>query len=801
LFKDEAGRWLESNQAMRSAFQLEGIRTNGKTDIELAALVHSPYKDALLRCDQTDKRAWELGTTSRLEEKITALDGNQIIFDILKVPLFHHDGGRKGLVIVGRDVSELRRKEELILAREQELITLTDNSPELIIRYDTKCRRVFINPTLEKVVGIPAKRLLGITPTECWSFPEDVMQAETYQSNVQRVLDHAQPYEWEVTLRSPINNDDSVFLIRAVPEFDREGKIQSVLTFGSNISGRKRIEKSLRISSSVFNNANEAIIISDSNNNILDVNNAFTHITGYSREEVLGLNPRILSSGRQNATFYKAMWRALKKDGSWRGEVWNRRKSGEVYAEMLSISVLKDDSAQVQRYVAIFSDISHIKAHEEELSRVANFDALTNLPNRRLLADRLNQAILTAQRSGKILVVCYMDIDGFKQVNDLYGHDIGDRLLIAITKRLQDMLRAGDTLARLGGDEFVMLFNQLSRRDECLQLLDRILEVVEMPVTLLQKEVKVSASIGVAFYDESHEDGDSMLRQADQAMYAAKQMGKNRYHLYDANYDLQLRKLHELRLRIAQGLKNNEFELFYQPKIELGSNRIYGAEALIRWNHPDLGLLSPAEFLPSLENSDLEIKLGEWVIKKALAQSRCWSIEGLSLEISINISPHHILSDSFAKYLEHWIKRYPLESTACLQIEILETTALEDISKSSEIISACKQLGVSFAIDDFGTGYSSLAYLRKISADTLKIDQSFVRNMLVEKGDLAIVQGIIALAKTFGLNTVAEGIERSEHAHVLKELGCMYGQGYGISKPIPANDFATWYASWDHLIL
>lgn len=790
-FKDGHGRWLESNDAARSVFNLDVASVHGKTDVELSEIVDSRYKEALLRCSETDQHAWEQGETSRAEEIMLTPRGEQVVFDVIKVPLFHDDGSRKGLVIVGRDVSVLRRQAEIISARERELRTLTDNSPEVIIRYDKECRRIFINPAHEKYTGISASVLLGKTPTEYWSLTDDQDGAIIFQSNLQKVLDSGQAREWELTWCRP-NLSTECILIRAVAEFGIDGQVESVLTFGGSISDQKQIEGSLRTAASVFDNTREAVIISDENNLILDVNAAFTQITGYSRDEVLGRNPKLLSSGRQDTAFYKEMWQSLHHDNNWRGEIWNRRKSGEIYAELLSISVIKDDAGRVQRYVAVFSDISHLKAHEAELSRIANFDVLTNLPNRRLLVDRLSQAILSAQRSGKLLVVCYMDIDGFKQVNDQYGHDIGDQLLIAVTSRLHEILRAGDTLARLGGDEFVMLFNELTRQQECLQLLDRILEMIAMPVILDSHIIKISASIGVSFYAENHEDGDTLLRQADQAMYVAKQMGKNRYHLYDAQYDQQLRALHEIRQRISQGLASNEFELFYQPKIELISNQVYGAEALIRWNHPEQGLLTPADFLSIIEGSELEIKIGEWVIENSLAQIHDWGNTGLSLEVSINISARHLLSEDFMVCLSRCLNKFPLRNGCSLQIEVLETTALEDMVKSTEIIHTCQKLGINFALDDFGTGYSSLAYLRKISVDTLKIDQSFVRDMLIDKGDSAIVQGIIALANTFALKTVAEGVETPAHIQMLIEMGCQYGQGYGISRPLSAKNFLRW---------
>ncbi|MBY0579830.1 MAG: PAS domain S-box protein, partial [Burkholderiales bacterium] len=661
-FKDGEGHWLESNFAARQTFGLGKFDPRGKTDEELSAIAEPRFGEALLQCRRTDEAAWHAVNVTRLEEIIPLDDGRQLSFDVIKKPLFREDGTRAGLVIVGRDITEIKKAEE-----------------------------------------------------------------------------------------------------------------------------------NLRISASVFDNSQEAVVITDANNTIVEVNPAFTRITGYSRDEVLGKNPKLLSSGRQDKSFYAAMWKSLEQEKAWRGEIWNRRKSGEIYAEQLSISAICNNDGKVQRHVGVFSDISHLKTHEAELSRMAHYDALTGIPNRVLLADRLNQAIIRAQRNGRMLAICYMDLDGFKRVNDQYGHETGDRLLVHITHRLQEALRAGDTVARLGGDEFVMLFNDLASEDECFQVLDRILEIVAMPVIIGGNEILVSASIGVTFYPADDEDGDTLLRHADQAMYVAKQTGKNRYHLYDSEHDQRLRFLHKTRRRIQQGLNDGEFELFYQPKVELVSGKVMGAEALIRWHHPERGLLLPAEFLPSIENSDVEIQVGEWVMDTALAQLDAWRGEGFRLEISINISAHHLQSPDFASTLRSKLTRYPQLPPNSLQIEVLETAALRDIVQSSETIEICRGLGVSFALDDFGTGYSSLAYLRKLLAETLKIDQSFVHGMLTDEGDHAIVQGIVALAKTFHRQTVAEGIEAPEHIRILIELGCLYGQGYGIARPMPTGDFLKWH--------
>jgi diguanylate cyclase (GGDEF)-like protein/PAS domain S-box-containing protein len=735
-----------------------------------------------------DRKAMESEGTSVNEEWVTfADDGHRELLETFKSPMHDTAGNLIGVLGIARDITERKRAELQLIESELQYRTLADSGQALIwtAGKDNLCE--YFNKVWLEFTGRSLEQELG----NGWAegvHPDDLQDCVAVYVDK---FDRREKFGMDYRLR---RHDGEYRWIRdeGCPRYNNQGEFIGYIGYCLDITERKEAEECLLVTASVFESSQEAILITDANNKIIEVNPAFTLITGYSREEVLGRNPKLLNSGRQDNDFYAAMWCSLTQKKAWRGEIWNRRKTGEIYAELLSISVICDNEGRVRRHVAVFSDISYLKEHENELSRIANFDALTGVPNRRLLADRLRQAIARAQRSGRMLAVCYIDLDGFKQVNDLHGHGVGDQLLVNITSRLQEALRAGDTLARLGGDEFAVLFNDLVREQECLQVLDRILDIIAKPIMIGSNKILVSASIGVTFYPSDNEDGDTLLRHADQAMYVAKQTGKNRYHLYDAEHDQRVRSLHESRRRIQQGLERGEFELFYQPKIMLASGNVIGVEALIRWNHLERGLLLPAEFLPFIEDSALDIQLGEWVMDTALAQIDAWYREGLVLEVSINISAHHLQSPDFVEKLARRLARYPELPRDKLQIEVLETAALADIDQSAETIESCRALGVNFALDDFGTGYSSLAYLRKLSTETLKIDQSFVRGMLTNEGDRAIVQGIIALAKTFGRKTVAEGMETTELIQVLVEVGCMYGQGYGIAYPMPSEDFQAW---------
>ncbi len=559
---------------------------------------------------------------------------------------------------------------------------------------------------------------------------------------------------------------------------------------------RQKAQAAQRLAASVFANSQEGIVITDAQNQILDVNAAFTRISGYTRDEVIGRNPKLLGSGRQGADFYAAMWKVIQATGAWHGEIWNRRKSGEVYAEMLSIDAVLDEAGNLLHYVGAFSDISQIKEHQAELERIAHYDALTSLPNRRLLADRLEQELARTRRSGRSLALCYLDLDGFKPVNDQYGHDAGDLLLVEIGRRLQTAARAVDTVARIGGDEFVLLLCDLVQEQECFHALDRILKSVARPVAIDLDQIVVGASIGVTLFPRDDSDADTLMRHADQAMYLAKESGKNRFHIFDAEHDRLIKANRETLQHMEKAFLHDQFVLFYQPKVDMISGKVVGAEALIRWLHPQRGVLSPAEFLPLLSGTNLEVRVDEWVIETALKQLEVWTESCPQLVVSVNVSAHHLLRPNFVAQLKAALQRHPTVSPGQLELEILETTAINDVTNASRTLANCISLGVSFALDDFGTGYSSLTYFRKLPVGTLKIDQSFVRDMIEDPEDFGIIESVIALAKTFNRPVIAEGVETLDHGAMLTIMGCRLAQGYGIARPMPALQLPEWIAQW-----
>ncbi|WP_263769072.1 EAL domain-containing protein [Propionivibrio soli] len=445
----------------------------------------------------------------------------------------------------------------------------------------------------------------------------------------------------------------------------------------------------------------------------------------------------------------------------------------------------------------LVTDITERKEHQKQLEHIAHYDVLTTLPNRVLLADRLHQAMTQEQRRGSRLAVVYLDLDGFKAINDRHGHETGDQLLIALAARMKRTLREGDTLARLGGDEFVAVLLDLDDALVSAPTLTRLLDAAAQPVLLGNSLLQVSASLGVTFYPQTDDvDADQLLRQADHAMYQAKLAGKNRYHVFDADQDRHLRGHHESVERIRHALAAREFVLYYQPKVNLRRGTVVGAEALIRWQHPQKGLLAPGVFLPAIENHALAVDIGEWVIDTALTQMEVWRAQGLNIPVGVNISARHLQEPDFVDRLQGLLAAHPGVRASDLSLEVLETSALEDVDRASRVIEACREIGVMFALDDFGTGYSSLTYLKRLPVTQLKIDQSFVRDMLDDPDDLTILEGVISLADAFRRQVIAEGVETVEHGELLLQLGCDLAQGYGIARPMAAADFPAWSATW-----
>jgi diguanylate cyclase (GGDEF)-like protein/PAS domain S-box-containing protein len=692
-----------------------------------------------------------------------------------------------------REVAERKRAEQQAAELNHDFVAFLDNTSDFIYFKDMHSRLRFCSQTLARITGHAHWRdMLGKHDSEIFT----TAIARVYQEEEIPIFRDGTPLLNRVDPYLDQHGNAGWVSTNKWPLKDAQGQVVGLFGISHDITQLRLADDKLRQAANVFTFAREGIMITDPQGVILDVNNAFTRITGYSHADIVGLTPRALSSGRQDKDFYKTLWDSLHDQGHWYGEIWNRRKNGEVYAEMLTVSAVRDAQGQPQQYVALFSDITTAKEHQSQLEHIAHFDSLTGLPNRVVLADRLSQAMAQVVRRGQLLAVVFLDLDGFKSVNDQHGHEAGDQLLIALADRMRQALREGDTFARIGGDEFVAVLLDLEDAQACVPTLNRLLAAAAQPVSSHGALLRVTSSLGVTLYPQPGVDADQLLRQADQAMYQAKLAGKNRFHIFDAEQDSQLRGHHEHLDRIRAALLDNELLLYYQPKVHMRSGALVGVEALIRWQHPQHGLLSPAEFLPEIEGHQLSLEVGDWVIETALAQLQTWSAEGLQTSVSVNVGALQLQHPDFVSKLRASLDAHPGLGQARLQLEILETSALQDVNHVSQVIDACRDIGVRCALDDFGTGYSSLTYLRRLPVSTLKIDQSFVINMLEGPQDMAILQGVIGLAKSFGRSVIAEGVETTAHGTQLLLLGCELAQGYGIARPMPAQRLSAWAASW-----
>lgn len=556
---------------------------------------------------------------------------------------------------------------------------------------------------------------------------------------------------------------------------------------------RSKNEEQLKLASQVFVEAHDGIFITQTDGTIIDVNPAFCKITGYKRDEVLGKNPNILNSQKQNDKFYNDMWECLTAHGYWKGELWNLKKNGELYAELLTISSLKDNSGKTLHYMGLFSDITQIKNQNRTLEQMAHYDALTLLPNRTLFIDRFNQAITHADRTKHSLAVCFIDLDNFKPINDNYGHKVGDTILVEVAERIKSKLRNGDTVSRQGGDEFALLLNDVGTFADCEDILKRVHNSLAQPFIHEGISHIITASTGVTLYPHDHGDLDTLIRHADQAMYQVKLSGGDGYRLFNKEKDQQIIKQQHKLNKIINALEQDEFTLFYQPKVNMKTGEVYGVEALIRWFSPEDGLIPPMEFLPTVESTNVEIQLGLWVINKAVQQLVQWQSEGLTIEVSINISSYHLQSATFIDDLKNILSKYKKLDASYIQLEILESSVLGDLNAISNTLNSCRDLfGLQIALDDFGTGYSSLTHIKSLPANTIKIDQSFVIDMLDDANNYSIINGVLSLANSFSRDVIAEGVETTEHGLMLLMMGCDKAQGYGIARPMPATDFNNW---------
>ena len=724
-----------------------------------------------------------------LEYEICLADGTNKVIHVLGEVSRNSEG--KPLLMRGtvHDITDRKQAEKALQESEQRLSALLDTLPVGVSISTVKEGKILeVNRAGLDLMGRGRDDVIGKTAAELGIF----MDADDRARLIDRLHREGRVENFEVAFRAP-TGQMQFHLLHA--KLFRLGGEELIALTRQDVTERKKADAETKIAATAFE-SQEGMVITDADNVILRVNRAFTEITGYTPEEAIGRNPRMLSSGRQNAKFYKSMWEDINRSGGWEGEIWNRRKSGEIYPEHLTITAVKDQDGMVTNYIGAMSDITQRKNAEEEIKRLAFFDPLTHLPNRRLLLDRLQQAFAYATRNIRLGAIMFIDLDNFKNLNDSLGHDFGDLLLQQVAHRLSASVREGDTVARLGGDEFVVMLEFLSgdSMEAAAQtevIGEKILVTLSQPYQLASHEFRCTASVGITLFGNKPQSTDELMKQADIALYQAKKGGRNTLRFFDPEMQDTINAHAALEGELHKALEKREFQLFYQVQVDR-NGRALGAEALIRWRHPKHGLVSPAQFVQLAEDTGLILPIGLWVLDTACAQLKAWQRDESTrnLVLAVNVSAKQFRDEQFVRHVQSAVQRHDI-NPPLLKLELTESLLLEDIELAIEKMRKLKEFGVRISLDDFGTGYSSLFYLKRLPLDQIKIDQSFVRNIATDRGDIVMVRTIVELGMNFELDIVAEGLETETQFELLNRYGCSIFQGYLFSKPVPIEQFET----------
>jgi diguanylate cyclase (GGDEF)-like protein/PAS domain S-box-containing protein len=764
--------WSEAVYRMmqRDPARFEPSRTSWLRDI-----VHPDDRERLRAAgDRT------IGSGARLdiEHRIVLPDGS-VRYVHQRGELMRDEEGRPShLIGIIQDITERKRSEEQVKASEERLRRLVETTHVVPWTFDPHEQRyTYVGPQIEKIVGYAAEQWCEGSLWRERLHPDD--RAVALQALRGRGEDR------EVEFRFQAADGHWVWLREMISRVPRQDGPDTLQGFLMDVTDQKRAAEQLRLAAEVFQSSGEAIVISDAQLRIVTVNPAFTAITGYTPQEAEGRTPYDLSRGVRSPEHDRDLLNEVQRCGYWQGEVWDRRKSGDSYPKWLTLSAVRDVNGRIANYIEIFSDISERKEREERVRHLAHHDALTGLPNRALLTDRITQAIAMAHRNESLAAVMFLDLDRFKNVNDSLGHSVGDKLLQEVAARLKAQMRASDTVSRLGGDEFVILMPDAADQAAIAVFARKVLDAVGRPYSIDGHELVSTPSLGISVFPGDGQDVETLLRNADAAMYHAKESGRNNYQFF--TQDMNARALERLSLErsLRRALERDELRLHYQPQYDLASGRMIGVEALIRWEHPEEGLISPARFMPFAEETGLILPIGAWVLERACWQNRQWQDAGLpALRMSVNISALQFRQPGFADTVRHALQMSGLDASY-LELEVTESVIMHDAQRVTAALAELKRMGLELAIDDFGTGYSSLSYLKRFPIDRLKIDQSFVRDIPSDVEDAAIISAIIGLTRNLGLRTIAEGVETSEQLEFLRAQGCDEVQGFLLSRPVP----------------
>ena len=718
---------------------------------------------------------------------------HHIDLHLLSLPLAYHSDTRFLLVMVDRTPEKQREKDRYLYQ------ALLDSSHDLIYATDLEGGMMLANRSVMERLNISAEQAMGTRRDSVMPLRDAIVQDATDQE----VLRSGQPVNTYETLHGTHGEPAQVFMTSKFPLIDAEGRVLGVGGISRDISAERAAQQAQLLSENVFLHAAEAIIVTDVDGRIVRVNAGFEKMSGFSSSAVLGHKPSLLRSSRMGPEVYKALWAALDDRGHWQGELINRHASGSLYTVLCSISALRSPSGELSGYVAVQTDVSLLKAAETEVQRLSHFDSLTGLPNRALLMDRLHQLLTMSQRQGQTFAVLFADLDHFKEVNDSLGHLVGDELLCAIGMRLRDNVRSQDTVARMGGDEFVMLLPTTGRTD-ALALAHKLQHALRQPLSLSgMHDYRPRASVGVAIYPDDGQSSDELLRNADTAMYVAKTSGRDRAEVYTRAMSEEGARVFAIQTDLSNAIQHGELRMYLQPKFNLSNMAVVGAEALVRWERPNHGLTAPGDFVPIAEKVGLLPLVDRWMLNQVVQQLGQWHASGCwpaHWTVAINQTASDLQQSQWLHHLQQTLVQHQVPAHL-VQIEITESALLQPTPSVLERLQALRNLGVELAIDDFGTGYSSLSYLKSLPITVIKIDQSFVKDLLPEPprhpddSGRVLIEAMIALAHKLGHTLVAEGVESDAQRRLLHHLGCELGQGYLLSPPMPAAEFAQRYLS------